>query len=72
MPGWLAPPAEFLPFQCIGNAVNFHHAWATPGIKGGSVVLLAVHFHFSSSPVKQRGWPCAAPGFMFFLYRAAR
>ncbi len=30
------------------------------------MVLLAVHFHFSSSPVKQRGWPCAAPGFHVF------
>lgn len=30
------------------------------------MVLLAVHFHFSSSPVKQRGWLRSA-GFMFSL-----
>lgn len=69
MPGWLPPARQnFLLFQCIGNAVNFHHVWATPGIKGGGgVVLLVVHFHFKSSPVKQRGGPCAAPGFHVFL-----
>lgn len=36
MPGWLPPARQnFLLFQCIGDAVNFHHVWATPGIKGG-------------------------------------
>ncbi len=72
MPGWLPPARQNF---CRSNALGIPLISIMPGqlleLKGerGSA---GRPFPFQEFPCKTRGWPCAAPGFMFFLYRAAR